>query len=100
MSQDPNNASAQSFYQTPNTANSYVAAQNNPEPVSIKDWIITMLLMIIPFVGIIMLIVWAASSSTNPSKKNFAIATLIFWGAFTLLYIIIVVIAFSNMGFR
>jgi hypothetical protein len=42
------------------------------KPISIGDWILTFILLAIPLVNLIMLIVWAVSSSTHPSKKTFA----------------------------
>ena len=42
------------------------------KPVSIGNWILTFILLAIPLVNLIMLIVWAVSGSTNPSKKTFA----------------------------
>lgn len=55
---------------------------NNTEykALTIGDWIITLILLAIPLVNIIMLIVWAASSGTHPSKKSFAQAALIVYG--------------------
>ena len=50
------------------------------KPLKISDWIVSLILLIIPLVNIIMLIVWAASSSTHPSKKSFAQAYLIIIG--------------------
>ena len=50
------------------------------KPLKIKDWIITLILLAIPLVNIIMLIVWAASGSTHPSKKSFAQAYFILIG--------------------
>ena len=49
-------------------------------PLTVGDWLVTMLLLAIPLVNLILLIVWAASSSTHPSKKSFAQAYLIFFG--------------------
>ena len=46
------------------------------KPMTIGQWIGTLLLCVIPCVNIILLIVWAASA-TNKSKKRWAIATLI-----------------------
>lgn len=45
--------------------------------VSVKDWLITMLLMCIPFVNFIMLFIWAFGGNVNPSKSNWAKAALI-----------------------
>ena len=57
---------------------SYVSPYTE-EPVSIGEWIVMFLLSSIPLVGLIMFIVWLASSSTKKSKKNYLIAGLI-WG--------------------
>jgi len=45
--------------------------------VSIGNWIGTVILTAIPILGLILLFVWAFSSTTIPSKKNWARATLI-----------------------
>jgi hypothetical protein len=46
-------------------------------PVSVGDWMLTMLICIIPLVNIVMLFVWAFSAETNTSKANWAKASLI-----------------------
>ncbi|WP_165026069.1 hypothetical protein [Dysgonomonas sp. ZJ279] len=67
--------------------------QRNTSVVSIGDWIITMILMLIPVVNIIMLFVWAFGGGTAESKSNWAkaslifmvigiVLTVVFWGAF------------------
>ena len=50
----------------------------NPEPVSMKEWIITMLILMIPLVNLVMPFVWAFGGSANPSKANFFKAQIIF----------------------
>jgi hypothetical protein len=50
------------------------------KPLTIGNWILTLILLAIPLVNIIMLIVWAATGSTHPSKKSFAQAYLILIG--------------------
>lgn len=45
--------------------------------VSVGDWMLSMLLVCIPIVGIVMLLVWAFGSSANLSKKNWARASLL-----------------------
>lgn len=47
------------------------------QPVSIGGWIGVMLLTCLPLVNLIMLFVWAFSSSTKKSLKNYARASLI-----------------------
>ena len=49
------------------------------EPISVKDWVITILITAIPLVGLIMLFVWGFGSDTHPSKGNWAKATLIWY---------------------
>ena len=57
------------------------------EPMKIAEWIVTLLVLSIPCVGIVMLFVWGFSSTENRSKANFCKAALI-WSA------IVMVIAF------
>lgn len=53
-------------------------------PVSIADWLITLLILFIPVFNIIMLLVWSFKKSTHRSKANFSKAFLI-WLIITLL---------------
>ena len=45
--------------------------------VSVKEWLLTNLIMMIPLVNLIMMLVWAFSSNTNPNKANYFKAALI-----------------------
>ena len=45
--------------------------------MSVKDWIIATLIMIIPIVNLVMLFVWAFGDNANPNKANWAKASLI-----------------------
>ena len=45
--------------------------------MTIGNWIITFVLLAIPLVNIIMIIVWAVSETTYPSRKTYAQASLI-----------------------
>ncbi|UCS95278.1 hypothetical protein KZP23_09830 [Echinicola marina] len=59
-------------------------------PVSTGDWIITLIISGIPFLGFIMLLVWAFDKSTPISKANYAKAALILWAigiAFVILFV-------------
>jgi len=62
------------------------------------QWIVTMLLLCIPFLNIILLIVWATSSTENPSKANWAKAQLIFMGISIALGILMAIFAGGIMG--
>lgn len=73
-------------------------AKGNKSVVSMGEWLITMLIMIIPVVNFIMLFVWAFGSNTPESKANWAKAQLvwmvigiilvvIFWGAIAAIFV-------------
>lgn len=61
---------------------------NASNEVSVKDWMITILITAIPLVGLIMLFVWAFGSGAQPSKVNWAKASLIWLAIFIALYIV------------
>jgi len=48
-------------------------------PISVGEWVITIIIIAIPIVGFIMLFVWGFGSNTQPSKANWK-ATLIMIG--------------------
>jgi hypothetical protein len=52
-------------------------SQPGTEPMSVKDWFLTLFITYIPLVGLVMQIVWAFDSNTHPNKKNFAKASLL-----------------------
>jgi hypothetical protein len=60
--------------------------------VSIGEWVVTILIASLPLIGLIMLFVWAFGDGTNPSKKNWAIATLIWFAIAIVLAILFFVI--------
>lgn len=62
--------------------------------LSVGQYIGMHLLMLLPFVGFILLLVWAFSSDTNINKKNWARARLILW----LITVVITVIATIILG--
>ena len=49
------------------------------EVMSVKDWLITQLIMLIPCVNFIMMFVWAFGSNQNPNKANYFKAYLIIY---------------------
>ena len=64
--------------------NETIQLQPNPvnesqqyNPISVGEWIITTIILAIPIVGFIMLFVWGFGNNTQPSKANWAKATLI-----------------------
>jgi len=50
------------------------------EPVKVSEWILSMVLMMLPCVNIVMMFVWAFSNTEKKSKSNYFKAALIFNG--------------------
>ena len=61
--------------------------------MSVKEWLIIDLLMMIPCVNLILVFVWAFSSSEKKSKSNFFKANLIFAGCILAFYLLLFIIA-------
>ena len=75
---DNNNMYQQTAAYTPAPNMAYHPA--GEEPVSLGDWIGTLLLFnLVPCIGLIVCIVWAFSKDTKQSKKNFCRAYLIIY---------------------
>jgi len=76
--------------------------QDQSPIMTIGEWIITLLLTAIPVVGLVMLFVWGFGSTTNPTKANFAKASLIFMVVGVVLWFLVFGAIFtaimSNMG--
>ena len=68
------------------------------QPVSVGDWLITILLMAIPLVGFIMLFIWAFGGNTPASKANWAKATLV-WMLICIALTIVILILFAGVIF-
>ena len=66
--------------------------------VSIKEWLITNLIMMIPLVNIVMMLVWAFSSNTNPNKANYFKATLILFAIVMVIYLVLAVVFFGSVA--
>ncbi|WP_042170515.1 hypothetical protein [Paenibacillus gorillae] len=80
-------------------ANPYNAGYNNQQVspvITVGEWMLMMLISIIPIVGIIMMFVWAFGEG-NPTKKNYYKAALM-WAAIVLvIYILIAVLFLGSM---
>lgn len=71
---------------------------SNYKPMTIGDWIITLIITYIPLVGFIMLFVWAFGGGTHPSKKTWAQALLILMAIGIILAIIFFGVIASIIG--
>lgn len=90
MYQNQDNQQYQQPYQQP----VYQQPVGLEEPISLGEWMITLLIMCIPCVNIVMMFVWAFSKNQKQSKSNFFKAQLIYVGIMLVIYII----AFAVLG--
>lgn len=51
--------------------------KDNEKVLTVKNWLVVQIIMMIPIVNIIMWIKWLVSDKTNQNLKNFLIASLI-----------------------
>jgi hypothetical protein len=83
------------FFYKKSKTKSNITQDQNPI-ISVGDWLINFLTGIIPFVGIIFMIIWANDDS-NKSRKNWAIASLIWYGIILAFSIFIYAIVFATI---
>ena len=59
------------------------------DTVKVGEWVLSMVLMMLPCVNIIMMFVWAFSSTEKKSKSNFFKAALIMYGVIGVLMVLL-----------
>ena len=75
--------------------------QSDNSPMDLKDWILTLIVLLIPCVGIVMYFVWAFESNGNINRRNFCRAQLIIFavllGIYLVLFMLFGMVAFSQV---
>ena len=66
--------------------------------VSVKEWLITNLILMIPMVNLVMIFVWAFSSNTNPNKANYFKAALILFAIVMAIYLVLAVVFLGSIA--
>ncbi len=74
-------------YQTPKETDTLVQDANI---ITVKEWLITFLILCIPVVNLVMPFVWAFGSNAKKSKANYFKAYLLSMAVFFSIYIVIV----------
>ncbi|MEH2948190.1 hypothetical protein AALD22_11635 [Lachnospiraceae bacterium 56-18] len=85
-------------YNTGNNNQIYEPGQDT-SPMTMGDWLLTLLAAMIPCVGIVLYFVWAFSKTTNVNRRNFCRAQLIMMGVVLVIYLIFIAM-FGTMIFR
>lgn len=94
----PNGNSA---YQANTNYNAY--QQNNMQqmdskPLSVGEWVLTILALAVPCVGLVLYCVWAFGKSGNVNRRNYCRAALIIEAVVIVLYIVLMIIIFATTG--
>ena len=75
--------------------------QSDNSPMDLKDWILTLIVLLIPCVGIVMYFVWAFESNGNINRRNFCRAQLIIFavllGIYLVLFMLFGMVAFTRV---
>lgn len=67
--------------------------------ISVKKWIVTLLVMMIPLVNVICLIIWALSDSENKNRSNWAKAQLLmFLIGIVLMFFFVMIFGLTMFG--
>ena len=66
--------------------------QSDNSPMDLKDWILTLIVLLIPCVGIVMYFVWAFGNNGNINRRNFCRAQLIIFAALLGIYLVLFVL--------
>lgn len=74
----------------------YSASDPNKSVMTMGEWIITLVVMMIPCVNIIMMFVWAFGNG-NENRKNYCRANLIITAVSTVLVIILYATVFASL---
>jgi len=67
----------------------------NEEVVSYKEWLLTLLILMIPLVNIVMMFVWAFGDGSKKSKSNYFKAALTVAAAWILLWFFMIIPLFG-----
>lgn len=97
---NPNNGYQSNYIGVPNTGyqSNYGNNPNSPyngmdtSPMTMGDWLLTLLACMIPCAGIILLFVWAFGKNGNVNRRNFCRAQLIIIGVLAVIYFIVILI--------
>lgn len=73
-------------------ANPVIDYHGLEEPVSVGEWLVSMLVMMVPCLNIILMFVWAFSQTEKKSKANFFKAQLIIIGIVVALYLVVLIL--------
>ena len=87
----PNQPMAQPSYYAQTNMNMQARMMDYDKPLSLGEWLLTLIVIAIPFVNLIMLFIWAFGEG-NTNRKNFSRAYLIYTLAIFVLAIVWIIL--------
>ncbi|SDE30010.1 hypothetical protein SAMN02799630_05098 [Paenibacillus sp. UNCCL117] len=66
--------------------------------ISVRHWLLTLIVLAIPILNLVMLFVWAFGDGANPNKRNYSRAALLLSAialALYLIFLLVFVVLFS-----
>lgn len=88
--QQPNYGYNSNYNRYPNYNNQNPGMDTSP--MTMGDWVLTLLALMIPCAGIVLYFVWAFGSHGNINRRNFCRAQLAILGVVLILYLILILI--------
>lgn len=76
----------------------YYTVKEDTSPMSLGDWLLTILALMIPCAGIILYFVWAFGKDVNVNRRNYCRAALIVQGVTLVLGFILMIIMFFGIA--
>lgn len=84
--------------------NPYYGSSPDPDelPMTVGEWLLTIILSAIPCIGFVMLLIWGFGGSGNINRRNYARAMLIVEAVIFVLYLLLFLLgfvpAFATLG--
>ena len=67
--------------------------QADARPMTVGDWMLTLLVLAIPLVNFVMYVVWALSGTGNVNRRNFCRATIYWFLIIVGIWLVVLVLA-------
>lgn len=64
-------------------------AASDTAPMTVSEWLTTLIVLAIPVVGIVMYFVWAFSERGNITRRNFCRASLLLFAVFAVIFVVL-----------
>lgn len=74
-------------------------SSSEQQVISVGEWVLYLFLFSIPVINIIVMVIWAFGNEPNPTKKNFARASLI-WIVIAIIFSLLIMTMFYGIYYQ